>query len=189
MVASKLLVLVLPALAIAMPAIQQKRSPLAERFREKLTMSTAVGGSDVSIPEIDSIVVPGVNASLLTKRAPYPLTCNNENIIFEDGQACYQELHRKGNEGKMCGASKLCEKGTTKVSGSLWQTKDKNFKVNCGLAADALNAIWTTCGKRGGKYSTPCWRFCPELIRIQDLLACIRSQDGLRTVSICWSFT
>ena len=133
MIAFKLLTIAFAAYPMALPAVQQ--------------------GSESNAP----IIVPSL---LSTKRAPYPLTCNGENVNYEEALVCYQNLRVRGNQGKMCGAEALCHHGSVYVSGSLWQTTDKKFKVNCGLVADAMNAIWGICKERGGSasiYQPPGW--------------------------------
>jgi hypothetical protein len=85
------------------------------------------------------------------RRAPYTTICNNENVSESDQSYCQAWFRLFGGDNDRCGATKLCEYGGVKVSGTLWETTDKNYATKCKSVSNAIQEVWKTCGKRGGK--------------------------------------
>lgn len=96
-----------------------------------------------------------ITTSNLVKREPYGYVCNSENppLDFETMQLCYMDIWNDGNRGLKCGAEALCSRPGVKVSSTLWQTRDQNFKLNCIELSEAMRTVVNICGGRGGKSS------------------------------------
>lgn len=89
----------------------------------------------------------------LIRRDPYKTVCNDGNIKAGDQSYCQAWFRTFGGNNDRCGATRLCQWGDVRISGSLWESTDKNYMTKCSHVSNAIEEVWKTCGTRGGKLS------------------------------------